>query len=160
MILGLGLDVVDVVLFAEQLADGASGFVAATFRPSERRRGDPNDPNGPNGPNDPNDPTDPRRRALHLAGRFAAKEAFVKAWSSARRGQPPALAPADLDLRDIEVVDDGFGRPALRLHGPVRNAVERLDEGRPPVVHLSISHDGATAAAVVVLEENATALES
>jgi holo-[acyl-carrier protein] synthase len=155
MILGLGLDVVDVALFAEQLADGASGFVAATFRPSERRRG------GPNGPNGPNDPSDPRRRALHhLAGRFAAKEAFVKAWSSARRGQPPALAPADLDLRDIEVVDDGFGRPALRFHGPVRNAVERLDKGRPPVVHLSISHDGATAAAVVVLEENATALES
>jgi holo-[acyl-carrier protein] synthase len=155
MILGLGLDVVDVALFAEQLADEASGFVAATFRPSERRRGGPNGPSGP---------TDPQRRALHLAGRFAAKEAFLKAWSSARRGQPPTLAPADLDLRDVEVVDDGFGRPALRLHGPVRNAVERLDEGRPPAVHLSISHDGGVAAAVVVLEqapeENAAALES
>jgi holo-[acyl-carrier protein] synthase len=151
MILGLGLDVVDVATFAEQLADEASGFVAATFRPSERRR-------------HPNDTTDSQGRALHLAGRFAAKEAFVKAWSVARRGQPPALAPADLDLRDIEVVDDGFGRPALRLHGPVRNAVAHLAGQAPPTIHLSISHDGGVAAAVVVLEQapeqNATALES
>jgi len=137
MILGLGLDVVDVAAFAEQLADGASGFVAATFRPGERRRGASDDP---------------QRRALHLAGRFAAKEAFVKAWSAARRGQPPALAPADLDLREIEVIDDGFGRPAVRLHGPVRAAVEQLTEHVPPTVHLSISHDGGGAAAVVVLE--------
>jgi hypothetical protein len=30
---------------------------------------------------------------------------FVNAWSGSRRGQPPALA--SLDLRAIEVVDDG-----------------------------------------------------
>jgi holo-[acyl-carrier protein] synthase len=138
-ILGVGLDVVDVAAFAEQLADPASGFLTGTFRPAERRRG------GDHG-------GDERRRALHLAGRFAAKEAFVKAWSSARRGHPPALDPAELDLRDIEVVDDGFGRPALRLHGAVRRAVAELASGGAPAAHLSISHDGGVAAAVVVLE--------
>jgi holo-[acyl-carrier protein] synthase len=139
MILGVGLDVVDVAAFAQQLADPASGFVAATFRPSERRHHA--------------GPTDHHRRALHLAGRFAAKEAFVKAWSSARRGQPPTIAPADLDLRDIEVVDDGFGRPALRLHGAVDMEIARLTDHEPPTIHLSISHDGGVAVAVVVLEE-------
>lgn len=134
-ILAVGLDVVDVAAFAEQLADPASGFLTGTFRPAERRRGDQH------------------RRVLHLAGRFAAKEAFVKAWSSARRGRPPALDPGDLDLRDIEVVDDGFGRPAIRLHGAVRRAVAELTTTTTTsAIHLSISHDGGVAAAVVVLE--------
>lgn len=136
MILGVGLDVVDVDAFGAQLADAASGFVEATFRPGERRAG-PSTPGA--------------RRAQHLAGRFAAKEALVKAWSSARRGQPPALP--SVDLRDIEVVDDGYGRPALRLHGSVASAVRALAPSSTSVVaHLSISHDGHVAAAVVVLE--------
>jgi len=129
-VIGIGLDVVDAGPFAEQLGDPASGFVTATYRTAERR----------------NLPAEPARRVLHLAGRFAAKEAFVKAWSSTRRGQPPALQ--QLDLRDIEVVEDGFGRPALRLHGEVRAALP----DPAPTLHLSISHDGAVAAAVVVLE--------
>jgi holo-[acyl-carrier protein] synthase len=167
------LDVVDVVGFAEQVADEASGFVEATFRPAELRTVSP----------------DPERRAWHLAGLFAAKEAFVKAWSASRRGRPPQLA--SVDLREIEVVDDGFGRPALRLHGAVREAVAGLaspgsgppappsdvaaglrtegdiaaPELRPgglpraagsgggqPRMHVSISHDGGVAAATVILE--------
>lgn len=131
MILGVGLDVVDVAGFAEQLGDEASGFVEATFRPAELRTVSP----------------DPERRAWHLAGLFAAKEAFVKAWSASRRGRPPLLAT--VDLREIEVVDDGFGRPGLRLHGEVRQA---LAEPGPPTMHVSISHDGGVAAATVILE--------
>jgi holo-[acyl-carrier protein] synthase len=139
-ILGIGLDVVDVGAFADQLADTASGFVKGTFRPAEQRRSAPGDERHARH----------ARHARHLAGRFAAKEAFVKAWSSARRGRPPTLAPHDLDLREIEVVDDGFGRPALRFHGAVRRAVDGLTPSA--TVHLSISHDGGIAAAVVVLE--------
>ena len=32
-------------------------------------------------------------RVLHLAGRWAAKEAFIKAWSQAIYGRPPVIAP-------------------------------------------------------------------
>lgn len=131
MILGVGLDVVDVAGFADQLADLASAFVDRTFRPSEQRRS-----------------REHPDAVRHLAGRFAAKEAFLKAWSSSRAGQPPALARGELDLRDIEVVDDGFGRPSLRLHGAIRAAANPEQTH----VHLSISHDGPVAAAVVVLE--------
>jgi holo-[acyl-carrier protein] synthase len=120
----LGVDLVDVPAFAEQLDDIASGFVDGTFTAQEQRTAK----------------GDPRR----LAARFAAKEAFVKAWSGSRFGQPPLLA--EIDLREIEVVDDGFGRPGLRLHGKLAAAVG------PVATHLSLSHDGAAAIAFVMLE--------
>jgi holo-[acyl-carrier protein] synthase len=131
-VLGVGIDVVGVSGFRAQLADSASGFVTATFTPGEQR-----DAERPAGD-----------RAERLAARFAAK-----AWSSARYGRPPAVAT--VDLREIEVVLDGWGRPGLRLHGAVRDAVAELlpaagDAGA--VGHrLSLSHDGGVATAIVVL---------
>jgi len=133
-VLGVGLDVVDVAAFTDQLGDAASGFVAGTFTPAEQAGA----------------PAEPARRAWHLAGRFAAKEAFVKAWSGARRGQHPELAA--VDLREVEVVADRHGRPGLVLHGAVRAGVARLCPGGQVRAHVSLSHDGPVAAAVVVLD--------
>jgi phosphopantetheine--protein transferase-like protein len=135
--LAVGLDIVTTTTFAGQLADGASGFVDATFTAGEQRAARATD----------------EIRTQRLAARFAAKEAFVKAWSGARAGRPPALAT--VDLREIEVVDDGHGRPALALHGAVAAALDQLAgelgfEG-PLRTHLSLSHDPPTAAAVVIL---------
>ncbi len=135
-VLGIGLDVVHLPSFAEQLADAASAFATATFTPSELASVVAAGP----------------RRTASLAGRFAAKEAFVKAWSTARRGHPPALAA--LDLREVEVVLDGWGRPALLLHGAVAGALTDLAEDATLDLHLSLSHDGPTAVAVVVLERS------
>lgn len=133
-VLGTGIDVVDVAAFRAQLADPASGFVAATFTAAERR-----DAERPAG--------DP---AARLAARFAAKEALVKAWAGARVGRPPSL-PA-VDAREIEVVLDPWGRPSLHLHGAVRRALLELGrDGAPPAAHVSLSHDGGVATAVVVL---------
>lgn len=131
MILAVGLDVVGTESFEEQLADTASAFVDATFTPGEQRAA-----RGP-------------QRTLRLAARFAAKEAFLKAWSGARAWRAPVLA--EVDLREIEVVDDGHGRPALALHGAVAAAVV-ADLGAAVRPHLSLSHDPPVAAAVVVLE--------
>ncbi|MEO1267900.1 MAG: holo-ACP synthase [Myxococcota bacterium] len=135
MILGIGLDIVDLDGFAAQLSDPASAFVIGTFTPAERQRA---------GALHGTSPT------LHLAGRFAAKEAFLKAWSTARYGHPPALD--HLDMRDIEVVADLHRRPKIVTHGAVHQALAELG---PICTHLSISHDGRTAAAVVVLEQRA-----
>lgn len=125
----IGLDIVDVDAFAAQLGDRASGFVAETFTNREQAGA----------------PVESGRRATYLAGRYAAKEAFLKAWSSTRTGSPPQLAV--VDLREIEVVADGFGRPVLHRHGSVLAATARLQP------NVSISHDGAMAAAVVALVE-------
>lgn len=133
MIVGLGLDLVDIEAFRRQLDDPATTFVTGTFTPAERRssRAKPS-----------------RDPARHLAARFAAKEAFVKAWSVANAGRAPVVARAD--LQEIEVVQDAWGRPSLRLHGLIGADLE----SRGWRSMLSISHDGGMAAAVVVLDDS------
>jgi holo-[acyl-carrier protein] synthase len=80
-----------------------------------------------------------RSRAESLAARFAAKEAVAKALG----------APGGLRWRDAEVVRDPSGRPRLVLHGGV--AEEAAAQGIA-TWHLSLSHDGGVATAVVVAE--------
>ncbi len=133
MTLGLGVDVVCLAGFRDQLADPASRFVFGVFTQQERATAAEKPGADP---------------APHLAGRFAAKEAFVKAWSSAHFGHPPSLGL--LDLREVEVVNDAYGRPSLRLHGAVARAMERLG---PVRVLVSLSHDGPVAMAQVLLEQ-------
>ena len=74
-----------------------------------------------------------------LAVRFAAKEAVAKALG----------APGGLRWRDAEVVRSPSGRPSLALHGGVEQ--EALAQGITRW-HLSLSHDGGIATAVVVAE--------
>ncbi len=137
-VLGVGLDLVGLAAFEAQLADRASGFVAATFTRAELADAE----RGP-GP-----------RGERLAARFAAKEAFVKAWGAARVGLVPALDPAALDLREVEIVLDSFGRPTVRLHGAVAAAIDHLVRSRamgPLDIVASLTHDPPVAGAVVVL---------
>ena len=61
----------------------------------------------------------PAREAESLAARWAAKEAVIKAWSSTRYGHPEVIDPSPVDLREIEVRTDAWGRPAIRLHGAI-----------------------------------------
>jgi holo-[acyl-carrier protein] synthase len=78
-------------------------------------------------------------RVESLAARFAAKEAVAKALG----------APGGLRWVDAEVVRDAGGRPRLVLHGDV--ADEAAAQGIA-TWHLSLSHDGGIATAVVVAE--------
>jgi len=75
-----------------------------------------------------------RRRYEHLAGRFAAKESFIKASGN------------KLPLANIEVVSLENGEPALRLDSDSRRGREQ--------VHLSITHDGSYALAMVIISES------
>lgn len=135
MIAGIGVDLVAVDGLRAQLADPASRFAEGVF--TDRERADA--AARPSG--------DPAR---HLAARFAAKEAFVKAWAGGRFGLAPALRHAD--LRQIEVSTDAWGRPRLRVAPDLRRA---LDAEGPWRAHVSLSHDGAFATAYVVLERGA-----
>jgi holo-[acyl-carrier protein] synthase len=127
----IGIDLVGVESFAEQLGSVGSAFAERTFTVGELRAA-----GGPSG------------AAQHLAGRYAAKEAFVKAFSGSRPGRAPAIP--DMDWREVEVVPDVWGRPTLVLHGDLAAAVQAtLGE---VVVHLSITHEPTMAAAVVVLD--------
>ncbi|MCA9706073.1 MAG: holo-ACP synthase [Myxococcales bacterium] len=75
---------------------------------------------------------------VSLAGLFAAKEAFFKAVPQARGAY----------WTDIEVTHGAHGGPSFRLHGRLQQVAEQ--QGLR--VHLSISHDGDYASAVVVAE--------
>jgi holo-[acyl-carrier protein] synthase len=74
-----------------------------------------------------------------LAARFAAKEAVAKALG----------APQGLHWHDCEVIVDQGGRPWLSMSGTVARAAAKLGIQR---WHLSLSHDGGIASAVVVAE--------
>ena len=73
------------------------------------------------------------------AARFAAKEALAKALAS----------PGGLRWRDAEVVKNDHGVPSFRFSGTVAARVGELGISR---IHLSISHDGGFATAMVVCE--------
>jgi holo-[acyl-carrier protein] synthase len=74
-----------------------------------------------------------------LAARFAAKEAVAKALG----------APIGLHWHDCEIVTDPDGRPWLTVSGTVAAAAKERGVDR---WHLSLSHDGGIASAMVVAE--------
>ena len=126
-IVGVGIDVVSIAEFAEQVDQPGTVF-AETFTPGERR-----------------DAADQSSLAArHLAARWAAKEAVIKAWSGSRFAQRPVL-PEGIH-RDIEVITDMWGRPKVRLSGGIAEHLEHV------TVHVSLTHEGDIAAAVAILE--------
>jgi holo-[acyl-carrier protein] synthase len=141
VILGIGVDVVDIPSFVEQLDLPGSKF-ALSFTGAERR--------------------ECRRLAetsgnlaQHLAARWAAKEAFYKAWTLADAGDE--IPGAQMDWSQIEVVKDRWGRPYIRLREPLNSIVTgalaaRFGDTGLAVWHLSLSHDGPVAQAFVVGE--------
>ena len=146
---GVGLDLVHVPGLVEQVTRPGTVFAERVFTARERREA--------------------RRRsedtgsteAEHLAARWAAKEAFVKAWSQAlgaRAGRPvaPVVGSDDVDWREVEVVTDRWGRPFLRVSGVLAREVETsLGRGAsgPERWPVSLTHDGGWAAAVVLATE-------
>ncbi len=79
------------------------------------------------------------RHVESLAARFAAKEALAKALG----------APGGLAWNDAEVHADRNGDPRLEISGTVAARATALGVTR---LHLSISHDGGIASAVVIAE--------
>lgn len=120
MIVGIGVDVVDVARF-ERALSRTPRLKARLFAESEQRKDD-----GPM----------PLRS---LAGRFAAKEALIKALGDS----------AGVTWHDMRVVNDALGNPSFELHA----ATKSIAEGRGiSAIHLSMSHDAGIAIAYVVAE--------
>ena len=71
-----------------------------------------------------------------LAARFAAKEALYK-----------ALSPSHgLSWQEAEVINFENGKPVFLFRGAIADLVDGVQ------VHLSLSHDGGIASAMVILE--------
>ena len=123
-VLGLGTDLARTERFRRFLAEGKSALIERLFTAGERdyslAKADP---------------------APHLAARFAAKEAGMKAFGLGWRD--------GLGWHDFEVRRDALGKPDLVLTG---RAAELANERGINGVHLSYSHDGDYAVATVILE--------
>lgn len=120
MIIGLGLDLTEISRIAALLDRWGDRFAHRIFTDGERAfayaRAEP---------------------ARHLAARFAAKEAALKALA----------VPTGLRWHEMEITGGGDRPPLLELSGRAAEVAEALGVGR---MLLTISHDGDTAGAVVV----------
>lgn len=121
MIVAVGIHIVDLEVFRRELTDA---FIQSTFLPEETRYAGSR-----------------ARRHESFAGRFAAKEAVMKALGG--HGPRP-------DWDQVEVLRNGdSGEIGIVLHG---NTARRAVELGVDHVRVSISHSGRAAMALVVLE--------
>jgi holo-[acyl-carrier protein] synthase len=77
----------------------------------------------------------------HYAARFAAKEAFYKALGT---GWKDGTA-----FNEIEIVNDGNGKPSINFIGATAKTMEQLNHGN---ISLSLSHVKTLALAIVIIE--------
>ena len=118
MIVGVGVDIVDIARF-ERALERTPKLAERLFTESERVL-----------------------PAHSLAGRFAAKEALIKAFGGS----------GSMTFHDMVVIKDTLGKPAFDLSGA---AAEMASSKGIESVHLSISHDANAAVAFVVAEGSA-----
>jgi holo-[acyl-carrier protein] synthase len=123
MIAGIGIDLVEVSRF--QAGEASESFLSKVFTPQELA-----------------DCQAVAAVAEKLAGRFAAKEAGMKALGSGLR--------QGIHFKDIEVVTDERGAPSLLLYGKAQELAAALGVCH---LHVSISHTREHAVAMVLLEE-------
>jgi holo-[acyl-carrier protein] synthase len=119
----LGLDLTEVGRIAETLERHGERFLARVFREGEILRSRRH----------------PRAFAEHVAGRFAAKEAAMKALGTGWHG---------VAFREIEIARDARGKPRIAFHG---RALERSRALRVLSAEVTITHARDLAAAVVAL---------
>lgn len=122
MIVGIGMDVCPIERMAGILERTGQAFCERVFTQGELDYAG----NG-------------KVRPERLAARFAAKEAAIKAL-----GAPPGIK-----WKDMFVINDPTGAPRLQLDGVMAQAAR---ERGVTHMHLTLSHAGGIAVAMVVLE--------
>lgn len=121
-IIGHGIDLVEVARIRAMLDEHGQRFLDRCFTPAEQAY-----------------KADSRRRIEHLAARFAAKEAVLKALGTGLTG--------GIAWTDIEVVSTASGAPQIVLHGSARAAAASL--GITSWV-ISLTHTDSLAMASVI----------
>ncbi len=124
MIAGIGIDIVDIGRIEGLLARHGERFTRRVFTEAEaayaRRSVKP---------------------AERLAGRFAVKEAVLKAFGT---GKSQGIL-----WRDVETVRGPMGKPKVTLYGKAINYMNKLGGS---AIHVTIAHDGGKAVAFVIIE--------
>lgn len=125
MIAGIGVDIVDIARIQALLDRYGGKFLARVYTGAEAEY-------AAGGAN----------RAERLAGRFAVKEAVMKALGT---GKSQGIL-----WKDVETLRGPLGKPEVLLHGQAAKWAKARGGG---AVHVSITHDGGKAMAFVILEK-------
>ena len=125
MILGTGFDLTALPRIQSMLEKYGERFLSRLLTPKERAAL----------------PAAPAARTAYVAGRFAGKEAAVKALGTGFSG--------GIGMQDVEILSLSSGRPELHLHGRAR---EKANAMGVRTAHISLSHERDMAGAVVILE--------
>ena len=80
------------------------------------------------------------------AKRFAAKEALSKALGTGIR--------KNIKFKNIEILNDSYGKPSIRLKGGVEDYLKRKIKNKKYTIHLSLSDDKPWAQATVIISYN------
>jgi len=121
LIVGIGTDVIEIARIRESIGKFGDRFISKIFTDAEiaycKSKADP---------------------PLHYSGRFAAKEAVVKALSHIYKGA--------FSFPEIEILNESDGIPKVYLRG-------RLGHVLPPdmVIHVSLSHSITVASGLAVI---------
>lgn len=116
-ILGVGTDIIETKRIQETF-DNQPGFAGRVFTEAELEYS-----------------LSKQSKYLHLAARFAAKEAVGKALGQS------------FSWQDVEIINNSLGKPEVVLHGKAKEVAGSAK------VHLSISHTKEYASAVAVVED-------
>ena len=123
-VIGTGVDIVETTRIAELLGNHPDRFLERCFTPGEQE-----------------DSASNKRNHEHLAARFAAKEAALKALGT---GWAQGIG-----WTDIEVVKEPSGKPTLKVTGRAKEIADGLGVSR---WHVSLSHISTHAIASVIAE--------
>ncbi len=124
MIVGLGVDIAEVGRIEAAIRRHGQAFLRRLFTPAEMAYCERH-----------------RNKYERYAGRFAAKEAAMKALGTGWRHGVRWL--------DIEIVRLPSGKPTLELRGRAQEFADRLEVKN---IALTITHSGNTALAQVIFE--------
>ena len=80
------------------------------------------------------------------AKRFAAKEALSKALGTGIRN--------GVNFKDIEILNDNFGKPSIKLKGSTANFIKKKIKNKKYSIYLSLSDDVPWAQATVIVSYN------
>lgn len=128
MVLGIGIDGVNISRFEKAAVEHGARFLNKIFTDKELDYA-----------------KSKKAYYIHIAGKFAAKEAVKKAL--------PDGAKIGLTWTDIEILNDSDGKPYASLHGAAKEIGESCGIGK---VFVSISHTEDMAVANAMAVKNGT----
>ena len=126
MIVGTGIDIVEIDRFGKSVKKWGRGFINKIFTRNEIAYSQKR-----------------RFSNQHFAARFAAKEAVFKAFGD-----------DNASIRkwtDIEILNDKSGRPVVEVHGNAKKLYKRK-KATGVIISMSHSHKHAVANAILVSE--------